>query len=181
MSENTPDEPPKKRRRLTPEEEKELERISIIEDRISEAIERGDFDNLPGLGKPIQWEDDRLVPTEYRLANRIMRDNDVMPEWVDLQKEIEKRTEAARKNIRRESLHYITTLADLVDKQDVDSVVKRLACLDRRDDVIARFRDEVRSINQKITRYNLLVPMSHLTKDLIDPNRELHTLFPSIK
>ena len=37
---------------------------SIAERRIAEAQDRGDFDNLPGMGRPLQLEDDSAVPEE---------------------------------------------------------------------------------------------------------------------
>jgi hypothetical protein len=45
---------------------------AIAERRIQEAIERGEFDDLPGKGKPLDLgEDDRAVPPELRMAYRL--------------------------------------------------------------------------------------------------------------
>jgi hypothetical protein len=42
---------------------------AIVERRIQEAIERGEFDDLPGKGKPPDLgEDDRMIPAELRMA-----------------------------------------------------------------------------------------------------------------
>lgn len=38
----------------------------IAEARIAEAVERGEFDNLPGVGQPLDLDDDTLVPKELR-------------------------------------------------------------------------------------------------------------------
>ena len=39
-----------------------------------EAIERGEFDDFPGKGKPLHLgEDDRTVPEELRLAYRMLK------------------------------------------------------------------------------------------------------------
>jgi Domain of unknown function (DUF1992) len=45
----------------------------LAERKIAEAIERGEFDDLPGAGKPLELEDDPLVPEELRMAYRILR------------------------------------------------------------------------------------------------------------
>ncbi|HKF94819.1 MAG TPA: DnaJ family domain-containing protein, partial [Gammaproteobacteria bacterium] len=34
----------------------------IVEARIAEAMERGEFDNLSGVGKPLQLDDDSHIP-----------------------------------------------------------------------------------------------------------------------
>ena len=45
----------------------------LAEKKISEAAERGDLDGLPGAGKPLDLDDDALVPEELRMANRVLR------------------------------------------------------------------------------------------------------------
>jgi hypothetical protein len=45
----------------------------IAEHRIAEAIARGELDGLPGAGKPLDLEDDPLLPQELRMAWRILR------------------------------------------------------------------------------------------------------------
>jgi len=161
-------------------EKKQVERINIIDDRIAEAVERGDFDNLPGTGKPLNLANDRLVPDAFRLAHRIMRDNDVLPAWIELQKEIDTRLESMRKAIKRESMMYVSMLADLRGKTDVESVKKRLAIRDRKSAAIAQLHDEIRRLNRKIQTYNLKIPQGRLSKDLLTPEQELKNLFPPV-
>lgn len=60
----------------------------IVEQRIAEAARRGDFDDLPGTGRPLVLEDDRLVPQELRVAYRILRNAGYVPEEVRLLAEI---------------------------------------------------------------------------------------------
>ena len=46
----------------------------IAERKIEEAIARGDFDNLPGAGRPLDLDDeDPLWPEEVRMAKRILK------------------------------------------------------------------------------------------------------------
>ena len=47
---------------------------SLAERRIDEAVARGEFDNLPGAGRPLDLDDeDPLWPEEVRMAKRILR------------------------------------------------------------------------------------------------------------
>ena len=55
----------------------------IAEQRIAEAIENGDFDNLPGAGKPLELDDDSLVPEELRLAYRILKNAGFVPPEIE--------------------------------------------------------------------------------------------------
>ena len=62
---------------------------AIAERRIQEAIERGEFDDLPGKGKPLHLgEDDRTVPEELRMAYRMLKNAGLLPPEVELHKEI---------------------------------------------------------------------------------------------
>lgn len=52
---------------------------ALVEERIQEAIRRGDFDDLPGAGRPLTLDDDLLVPPEARIAYRILRNAGFVP------------------------------------------------------------------------------------------------------
>ena len=65
----------------------------LAEERIRDAIQRGEFDNLPGSGKPLILEDDRHIPDDLRLAYKILKNADCLPPELELKKEIRKAEE----------------------------------------------------------------------------------------
>jgi len=60
----------------------------IVEKRIKEAQKRGDFDDLPGSGEPLEFEDDGHIPEDLRLAYKILKNADCLPPDLLLKKEI---------------------------------------------------------------------------------------------
>jgi len=60
----------------------------IVEALIKEAMERGEFDNLPGKGKPIDLTEYFETPEEVRLANSVLKNAGMTSREVDLLKEI---------------------------------------------------------------------------------------------
>lgn len=60
----------------------------IAEARILEAIEKGQFSNLAGAGKPLELEDLSQVPEELRMAYKILKNAGCVPEEVQLRKDI---------------------------------------------------------------------------------------------
>jgi hypothetical protein len=60
----------------------------IAEQKIAEAIANGDFDDLPGSGKPLELDDDTLVPEDLRLAYRILKNAGFVPPEVETLNEI---------------------------------------------------------------------------------------------
>ncbi|MBN2060244.1 MAG: DUF1992 domain-containing protein [Deltaproteobacteria bacterium] len=62
--------------------------INIVERKIREAIEKGEFENLPGCGKPLKLEDDSRVPEDLRLAYKVLKNANCLPREIELKKEI---------------------------------------------------------------------------------------------
>ncbi|GAW91004.1 DnaJ family domain-containing protein [Calderihabitans maritimus] len=60
----------------------------IAEDKIREAMEKGEFDNLSGKGKPLELEDLSRVPEELRAGYKILKNAGILPEELELKKEI---------------------------------------------------------------------------------------------
>lgn len=60
----------------------------IVEQKIQEAIRRGEFDNLPGSGQPIVLNDESDIPPESRMAYRILKNAGVIPEELQLRKDL---------------------------------------------------------------------------------------------
>jgi hypothetical protein len=61
----------------------------IAERKIKEAMERGEFDNLPLKGQPLDLSFDPLEPPERRLANKVLKNADVLPVEISLRRELD--------------------------------------------------------------------------------------------
>jgi hypothetical protein len=51
----------------------------LAEQKIAEAIAAGEFDDLPGAGRPLELEDDSHVPEDLRAAYRILKNAGYVP------------------------------------------------------------------------------------------------------
>ena len=60
----------------------------IIEEKILEAIKNGEFDNLPGAGKPQDLDEYFAAPEDVRVGYSLLKSNKFVPPEVDLLKEI---------------------------------------------------------------------------------------------
>jgi hypothetical protein len=60
----------------------------IAEKKIREAMDNGEFDDLPGKGKPLDLEDDSHIPQDIRLAHKILKNAGCLPPELELRKEI---------------------------------------------------------------------------------------------
>lgn len=60
----------------------------IADEKIREAILNGEFDNLSGKGEPLKLEDLSRVPEELRAAYTILKNAGMLPEELQLKKEV---------------------------------------------------------------------------------------------
>ena len=60
----------------------------LVEQRIQAAQKNGDFDNLEGAGKPINFEDDSGIPEDLRMAYKMLKNADCVPPEIELKKQI---------------------------------------------------------------------------------------------
>jgi hypothetical protein len=60
----------------------------LAEQRILEAQRKGEFDNLPGKGKPLELEDLSWIPQDLRLGYKVLKNAHVLPPEVELLKDI---------------------------------------------------------------------------------------------
>lgn len=116
----------------------------IAEKRISEALENGEFDNLPGAGKPLKIEDDSHIPPELRMAYKILKNANCLPEEIAQRKEISSLTELLDKcEDEKARIGAMTRLRLLLEKTHFGAARhaaleandeyyhKALACLER--------------------------------------------------
>ncbi|MGB7970752.1 MAG: DnaJ family domain-containing protein [Candidatus Deferrimicrobiaceae bacterium] len=61
---------------------------AMAENKIREAMARGEFENLPGAGKPLRLEDDSMIPDDLRVAYKILRNAGCIPPELEVRKEI---------------------------------------------------------------------------------------------
>jgi DnaJ homologue, subfamily C, member 28, conserved domain len=59
------------------------------DEKIKEAIARGEFDNLPGEGKPLDLDAYFATPEHLRMGYSILKSADIIPEEMELLKQIE--------------------------------------------------------------------------------------------
>ncbi|HXH04436.1 MAG TPA: DnaJ family domain-containing protein [Candidatus Competibacteraceae bacterium] len=86
---------------------------AIAEARILEAQQRGEFDHLPGAGRPLQWDDDSLIPEELRAAYRLLKNAGCLPPELELRREIRDAEQLLRQAEYGDAGEYRRALARL--------------------------------------------------------------------
>jgi DnaJ family protein C protein 28 len=74
--------------------------MSKAEEQIRRAMEEGQFDNLPGKGKPLNLDENPYEDPEWRMAHHILHNSGFSLPWIETRREIETNLEAARTSIK---------------------------------------------------------------------------------
>lgn len=122
--------------------------MSLIDEQIQDAMRKGHFDDLPGAGKPLKLDDDPHTPEHLRMAHKLMRDNNIVPDWMNQGKELD----AARERL--------------------DADLKRALRLNQPAALVA-LREAAAKFNRQVLSYNLKVPKGITHKPSFDIEREL--------
>ena len=61
----------------------------LVEKMIREAMEKGEFDNLAGSGKPLDLSDYFATPEDVRIGHKLLKDANIIPEELELRREVE--------------------------------------------------------------------------------------------
>ena len=69
---------------------------SAIEEKIREAMARGEFENLKGSGKPLDLDDYFNTPEDLRMAFSMLKSNSFVPQEVEMFNEIAELTQKLR-------------------------------------------------------------------------------------
>jgi hypothetical protein len=134
---------------------------SAVDRAIREAQERGEFDNLPGKGRPLRWDDEH-VPPEWRMANRILKNSGFAPSWIEDDKWIRAERKAVRQLLDGFADWYREERAALAGKPQaqVSERLEELAVV--RDRRIQVYRERAGKLNKRIDIFNLTVPIPRL-------------------
>ena len=98
----------------------------LSEDRIKKAYQDGEFDSLPGLGKPMQLEDLSGIPEDLRMAYKIMKnagytedERRIRQEMLNIEDLLKKCDENDRENLQRKLNEKLLRFNQLMAKRGV--------------------------------------------------------------
>ncbi|WP_160723919.1 DnaJ family domain-containing protein [Bacillus sp. USDA818B3_A] len=98
----------------------------LSEERIKKAYEDGEFDALPGFGKPMPLEDLSEIPEELRMAYKIMKnagyteeEGQLRQEMVGIEDLLKKCDDNERENLQRKLNEKLLRFNQLMSKRGV--------------------------------------------------------------
>jgi Domain of unknown function (DUF1992) len=113
---------------------------SLIDKLIDQARSKGQFEQLQGQGKPLNTDDDELVPDEDRLGYRMLKSHGFAPPWMEARRDVEQERERIHVWLQRTNKRWPTM-------HDASRAVARV-----------EYRQMLVELRRMILNYNLTTP-----------------------
>jgi hypothetical protein len=135
---------------------------SLAEKRLREAIENGEFDDLPGKGEPIDLRENPFEDPDLRTVHRLLRNAGFAPAWIEERKDIDAELAAAQTKLSR-----AWALFGPGGKAPSEAEWERS---------VKEFREQVVELQQRIRIYNLKAPAVVFHRKHIDIEKILESI-----
>jgi len=135
---------------------------SMAEKMLREAIEAGEFDNLPGKGQPVDLRENPFEDPDLRVVHKLLRDAGFAPAWIEERKDIDATFEATRQVLTRAWKIYRPG-----GVSPSDSAWERN---------VAEFREKLAELNSRIKIYNLKVPAAVFQRRMFEVDKVIEDI-----
>lgn len=136
---------------------------SLVDQKIREAMEQGEFDNLAGTGRPVDLNENPYEDPDWRTAHRILRNAGFAPAWIEERKDIDAELETAR-------ISQARNWGILSNARDTQHLSTRAGAMGQ---AVESFRTKVAELNRHIDGWNLKAPAAGFQRNRIDVDREI--------
>jgi len=147
----------------------------LVENQIRKAMERGEFDNLEGAGKPLLFDENPYEPPEVRMIHKILKDNDFAPYFIELGKEIDRDWEKLQNDVEYFKRYTSIILSSKREKMAISRYESKKAYF------FSEKRRDLEKICKKIIDYNLHCPTYTLGRANLLIDDEMYKIIISIE
>ena len=117
----------------------------VAERQIQDAIEAGEFDNLPGMGKPLNLDEDASIPLSVRMLNKILKNSGAVPVWIQTEKDIQKEQDEIAP-FKERSLRTIRHARNAASRERASYRLR------------SEYKERLELVNHLIFKYNYTAP-----------------------
>ena len=140
----------------------------LITEQLDEAASRGAFDNLPGKGQPLRLNEHPNEPSDMRMANKLLKDNDLSPTWIGDRKALLAEIEALRAAMRRQW--------HLAGAHIKDAGGDRETLKDSWHRALIRWEEQIADLNRRIVSLNITLPIWRMELHRLRLDEELNRI-----
>ena len=140
----------------------------LITEKLDEAAAKGAFDNLPGKGEPLRLHEHPNEPADMRMANKLLRDNDLTPGWIGDRKGLLAEIEALRAEMQRQ--WDLTCARTEATGSDKEALARSWQCS------LIRWEARIADLNRRIVSLNIILPIWRMELHRLRLDEELNRI-----
>ena len=140
----------------------------LITEQLNEAADRGAFDNLPGAGEPLRLNDHPNEPPDMRMANKLLKDNDLTPAWIGDRKALQTEIQALRATMQR---HWTQTRARAGAPE-----TNAGALTSAWNRALLQWEEQIADLNRRIADLNITLPLWRMELHRLRLDEELNRI-----
>lgn len=146
----------------------------LVGELITQAVKRGEFDNLVGAGQPLDLAENPFEG-DLAMAHKILKDNGFAPYWIELGKDID----TLRAKFDKEADHFKRYTRIIFSEKPSQATLPQYA--NRKERFYGQSRERLVEISRKILDYNLHCPVVSLHRTNIDVETEMANLVEDVE
>jgi len=143
---------------------------SEIDRAISEMLEQAQAQGLPGEGRPLRLDDNEFTPNDQRMAFKLLKDNEIVPEWIMRGKDLEAFNARIKVKLLKAAKAYRMQLSLAQKAAEKHNAEKRWQSAQQ------KLQADVERYNDQVLSYNLVVPAGISHRKLM----RLHVLVEAV-
>ena len=140
----------------------------LISEQIDEAVAKGAFDNLPGTGQPLRLDEHPNEPADMRMANKLLKDNDLTPAWIGDRKALLAEIEALRAAMQRQ---WTLVCAHVKNAGSDPEALK-----DSWHRALIQWEEQIADLNRRIVDLNITLPVWRMELHRLRLDEELNRI-----
>ena len=134
-------------------------------------MQEGQFDDLPGKGKPLNLDENPFADPEWELAQHLLKNSGYSLPWIETRQAIEKELAEIRAELRRT---WEWRQAALGQDQPAARVEKQWQR------GLGVFRERVAELNKRISDYNLQAPSNRFHLFILNAEKEIAAIVSGV-
>jgi hypothetical protein len=140
----------------------------LAEKRIQAALERGEFDNLPGQGRPLRWRENPFLPRDWWLAFHLLEQAGLAPDWIVRDGEIRADLAVLDHLYRQQRLWMEERRTRMAAMSAEERAAERARLRTAQAQAWEQVQAFVGKVNRRIADFNLVVPIVRLRRAPVD-------------
>ena len=140
----------------------------LVTEQLNEAAANGAFDNLPGQGQPMRLNEHPNEPSAMRMANKLLKDNDLTPAWIGDRKALQAEIGALRAAMQQcWDLTRARARAPETDAEALRSDWNR---------ALLQWEEQIADLNRRIADLNIILPVWRMELHRLRLDEELNRI-----